>query len=568
MNNIGSESAKTPPNYLNNLLRERRTIGSSAFHTNSEGPFTIASARDRSRTHGGRNTSVAHTGSATSEMGFREIEDHVSKVKKENFNLKLEVVHRRQKVKALENELENFETLKQDNEKLRMINGELLQELEKSKYMQQDNEEILSINEELLKELEKRDASIKEAVGLIRDLEAKKRALASGGLVGDLPAQTSCQPPFAPKTNCRSALQSPVQTRNQPKHGQATALPTESVKLKEHLKEPRTPTRAESHSHRLLERAKSPLRTHSLLLDDKQNIPTLRGLYQAETKHQPDHSSLYSLSEPGSFSTLNGQQRDTDPDHSVLDSPRLSLLSESSFFSVFGKAKKLPVSSSSPEKSSAYNESSSEKERTSIKRLSQGGSQHEATANLWTDPRSSNGKTYCNDTGGDKLVPKGQVLTASGKSRERRSAKKLEKRMPPPKDHDRNKAKINRWIEDRETISSVNNKSRADSRNDRFTSTGQVVKKIPTSSREEQSVETPRKPLPESISGNRASYRENRNKYSSSDGVSLSLHGPIFDQGVGGSRALPPTPDTMSSWSGSQLSVSSYTTNMLFNGYS
>lgn len=567
MNNIGSESATTPPDYLNNLLRERRTIGSSAFHTNSEGPFTIASARDRSRTHGGRNTSLAHTGSATSEMGFREIEDHVSKVKKENFNLKLEVVHSRQKVKALENRLENFETLKQDNEKLRMINGELLQELEKSKDMQQDNEEIHSINEELLKELEKRDASIKEAVGIIRDLEAKKKALASRDLVDDLPAQTSCQPPFAPKTNCRSALQSPVQTRNQPKDSQATALPTESVKLKEHLKEPRTPTRAESHSHRLLESAESPLRTHSLL-DDKQNITNLRGLYQAEAKHQPDRSTLYSLSEPGSFSTLNGQQRDTDPDHSVLDSPRLSLLSESSFFSVFGKAKKLPVSSSSPEKSSAYNESSSEKKRTSTKRLSQSGGQHKATANLWTDPRSSNGKTYCNDTSGDKLVPKGQALTAPGKSRERRSAKKLEKRMPPPKDHDRNKAKINKWIEDRETISSVNSKSRADSRNDKSTSTGQVVKKIPTSSREEQSGEIPQKPLPESISGNRASYGENRNRYSSSDGVSLSLHGPIFDQDVGGSRALPPTPDTMSSWSGSQLSVSSYTTNMLFNGYS
>lgn len=71
---------------------------------------------------------------------------------------------------------------------------------------------------------------------------------------------------------------------------------------------------------------KSARRPPSFLRDDKPSTSALRSLYKSE--------SYLSLNRAGS------PQRDPDPDTFTLNSPRLSILSESSFVSVYGKSPK------------------------------------------------------------------------------------------------------------------------------------------------------------------------------------------------------------------------------------
>lgn len=73
----------------------------------------------------------------------------VSTLHKQNFDLKLELFHRRQRQEALESDLEN------------------------ARKQIHDRAEMLEVNEELLRELEKRDQAVEQAVSLICDLEAK-----------------------------------------------------------------------------------------------------------------------------------------------------------------------------------------------------------------------------------------------------------------------------------------------------------------------------------------------------------------------------------------------------------
>ncbi|KAL8933394.1 MAG: hypothetical protein Q9211_005804 [Gyalolechia sp. 1 TL-2023] len=89
------------------------------------------------------------TYTAPKEMGLREMEEYISKINKQNFDLKLEVFHRRQRNEALE-----AKAIKADE-------------------VESQNEELRQVNDDLLQELEKRDAAVQEAVTLICDLEAR-----------------------------------------------------------------------------------------------------------------------------------------------------------------------------------------------------------------------------------------------------------------------------------------------------------------------------------------------------------------------------------------------------------
>lgn len=80
-------------------------------------------------------------------MGVKQIEEHVSTLTKQNFNLKLELHHRRERQSALEERLEAAE---------RQI---------------EEQQELQEVNEQLLAELEKRDQAVEEAVGIIVTLE-------------------------------------------------------------------------------------------------------------------------------------------------------------------------------------------------------------------------------------------------------------------------------------------------------------------------------------------------------------------------------------------------------------
>ncbi|KAI0454224.1 hypothetical protein F5B21DRAFT_245346 [Xylaria acuta] len=84
--------------------------------------------------------------SSQASMGAKQIEKAVSTLHKQNFDLKLELFHRREKQSALETRVEELET---------------------------ERRELTDIQENLLAELVKRDKAIEEAVNMIVKLEAR-----------------------------------------------------------------------------------------------------------------------------------------------------------------------------------------------------------------------------------------------------------------------------------------------------------------------------------------------------------------------------------------------------------
>ncbi|KAI9654421.1 MAG: hypothetical protein M1831_005387 [Alyxoria varia] len=106
---------------------------------------------------GSQNRKASNLGAGASSapraMGVREMEDHVDKLSKQNFDLKLELYHRREKIEELERKIQELAGL------------------------ETDNAELLEVNDELVSELDKRDRAVDEAVAMICDLEEKVQEL-------------------------------------------------------------------------------------------------------------------------------------------------------------------------------------------------------------------------------------------------------------------------------------------------------------------------------------------------------------------------------------------------------
>lgn len=176
---------------------------------------------------------------------------------KQNFNLKLELHHRRERQEALEARLEAAE--KQIEEQA----------------------ELQEVNEQLLAELEKRDQAVEEAVGIIVGLEDKvERLMQEREIVRSFDAKD--QGSYYSTT-----------------HDEPFNIPT--------------PVRSEV--------SNAMARMPSFLSEKTQSTEALRSLY-LPTEHSYSDATLPRHSE-GSPPT-------------EMDSPRLSVLSESSFLSIYG----------------------------------------------------------------------------------------------------------------------------------------------------------------------------------------------------------------------------------------
>ncbi|TVY44303.1 hypothetical protein LOCC1_G005054 [Lachnellula occidentalis] len=196
-------------------------------------------------------------------MGVKQIEEQVSTLHKQNFDLKLELFHRRQRQDTLEHKLQEAE--KQINEQA----------------------ELQEVNEELLSELEKRDQAVEEAVNIIVKLEEKVERL------------------MKERESVRSFEADYESTYFRPSHH--GGLPSSSSQF----------------DHTQLRPQKSVPRMPSFLSEPSQGVEALRSLYLPYSE-----STLAKMTE-GS--------RDGSPEQ--MDSPRLSVLSESSFISVYGEKK-------------------------------------------------------------------------------------------------------------------------------------------------------------------------------------------------------------------------------------
>ncbi len=233
-------------------------------------------------------------------MGIKEMEDvsayllpyiirlltpdqSVSTLHKQNFDLKLELFHRRQRQTELEERLEAAEA------------------------QVAEQAEMQAVNEQLLAELEKRDQAVEEAVGIICALEEKiDKLMKEQNMVRSYDAQDESN--YLHRSNERGSQRnqdkesSPLQ-----RNGMGNAAPNKPSQLSV--------------------ASKSVGRMPSFLSEQSEGAEALRSLYLGNDHHS--HLSPPKLSEEN-----NGREEPEEVDG--MDSPRLSVLSESSFLSVYG----------------------------------------------------------------------------------------------------------------------------------------------------------------------------------------------------------------------------------------
>ena len=187
-----------------------------------------------------------------------------------------------------------------------------------------DNQELQSINEDLLLELEKRDVAIQEAVGLICELEAKIEEMGEA------------------ESYFRQRGKTPEPDRSVQEH----SVPASPESAKSGLKDSDHSRHELARNTRVEDQAQpgrsvpsgSPQRVPSFLRDTNKSTTVLRSLYLNDGSQTQGNPSSLSLARPGSV--FSGEEEDDDyVDRHMLNSPRLSILSESGFSSIYGSPK-------------------------------------------------------------------------------------------------------------------------------------------------------------------------------------------------------------------------------------
>lgn len=317
---MATSGAKSTSTLLQDMLREKkaqtqrvkRTYDPANGQKNRlddrdihSSPIASMSARDRPEAHSRRGSGVGvRNVTMPKEMGFKEMEDYMSKINKQNFDLKLEVFHRRQRNEVLEARVEKFQEL------------------------QADNEELQSINEELLLELEKREVAIQEAVSLICELEAKHEEMEMAVVNMDFSHSSSASDPEPVKAGTETAVMALSTISGMENSGPSCltdhGIQTDLQAPSEHsLSAPDTLSPPKLRSTR---------RVPSFMRETNKSTNVLRSMYSHN-----GNASFVSLARPGSI--FSGEDDDDYIDRQMTNSPRLSILSESGFASIYGGRK-------------------------------------------------------------------------------------------------------------------------------------------------------------------------------------------------------------------------------------
>ncbi|KAI9889331.1 MAG: hypothetical protein M1814_005574 [Vezdaea aestivalis] len=281
-------------------------------------------------------------------MGTKELDEHISNLQKSNFDLKLELYHRRQKTAALEEKL------------LKIVE------------LETENEELQDINEQLLGELEKRDRAVEEAVALICELEEKVEVLEESMDLHRPPSPHPDQAPVPPSSlpPQKTPPLTPAREPTQP-----------GTKVPLHLLELNSPAKL-----------KTPSRTPSFLLSDMGgSVGALRSLY-LEGENDSRRTLLPTLSKRGSLLTRESFLG-ASPEPDGLDSPRLSVLSEADFASVYGDTTRIDLEITSQMPNLDLNNKEDQKK---LKELGEERDRRQTRAERlqrWMDERSSPSKT-------------------------------------------------------------------------------------------------------------------------------------------------------------------------------
>lgn len=265
--------------------------------------------------------------------GARELDEQMDRLTKQNFDLKLELDHRRESQAKLHAEIEAMRAT-----------------VERAQRLEEEHEELMRINSLLVEELEKRDRAIQEAADIICELEEKVEdyeearpgtAHADSGYAGtEIQDQMLLSSP-------QEAANDPAALRQSP-----TAAALASSGLNSAVQNQPSP---------------KPRREPAFLTSKKPSTTALRAVYLDAGKDLHPVKSFNSiLSRHASTVDINALAEE------VLNSPRLSALSESSFPSIYGKKSATPEKydwEELPESSGPYGSAHSRQD--SITRVSQ-----------------------------------------------------------------------------------------------------------------------------------------------------------------------------------------------------
>ena len=260
---------------------------------------------------GSRAGSGTGGSSRTRALGAKDLGEHLDRLTKQNFDLKLELDHRREKMTKLQEQIADMQAL-----------------VERAGQLEKEHADLLQINSELVEELEKRDIAVSEAINIICDLEEK---------VADLEERNSFTRPSTANADSGYA--------GTETHEQAPpSSPPELSKAPKtpHVRQRQPPPAASAAAGKLLnvtngQTPARPRREPTVLSQKKPSTHALRRVYLETTQSLHPVKSFNSL--------LSKRESKTEDEDEALNSPRLSVLSESSFPSIYS-----PKKQTSPER--------------------------------------------------------------------------------------------------------------------------------------------------------------------------------------------------------------------------
>lgn len=238
--------------------------------------------------------------------GARELDEQMDRLTKQNFDLKLELDHRRESQARMQAEIESMRAT-----------------VERAEKLEEEHEELMRINSLLVEELEKRDRAIQEATEIICDLEEKVEDYEESRATETRPSTAHADSGYA-GTDIQEHMSSPPRTRTNslPSRQTPGAVTSASNKLS-----------SAAHTHTPTRSRREP----GFLTSQKPSTTALRSVYLDAGKDLHPVKSFNSI-----LSRNTGTIDEMVLAEEVLNSPRLSALSESSFPSIYGKKNGTP----------------------------------------------------------------------------------------------------------------------------------------------------------------------------------------------------------------------------------
>lgn len=235
-------------------------------------------------------------------LGVRDMDGELDRLNKQNFALKLEIDHRRDHTQKLQEQLDAMR-----------------QQVERADRLEEEHAELLRINSQLVLELEKRDKAVEEAMDIICDLEEQNH---------DLVERNSNTRPSTAHADSGYAGTEMLEHDSPSSRTGANTLPNSSSA---NMRQPSLTASAASQKLQGFINSQTPARARrepNVLSEQKPSTHALRSVYMENAKQLHPVKSFQSL--------LSRQENRLDEEiDDGLNSPRLSVLSESSFPSIY-----------------------------------------------------------------------------------------------------------------------------------------------------------------------------------------------------------------------------------------